>query len=74
MGKKLEVFDKILGVYYKFETDQKIKWTLFNETKKISTYTCKKAVGKYRNKSIIAWYTEEIPISEGLTLLKDYPD
>ncbi|SEW02918.1 GLPGLI family protein [Chryseobacterium wanjuense] len=73
IGEKLEVYDKILGVYYKFETDQKIKWTLVNETKKISTYTCRKAVGKYRNKNIIAWYTEEIPISEGPYTFKGLP-
>lgn len=72
-GHKMEIFDKILGVYYKFENEQNIKWTLINETKTISTYKCRKAIGKYRNKNIIAWYTEEIPISEGPYTFKGLP-
>lgn len=70
---KIEIFDKILGVYYKYENDQKMKWTLGNETKTISTYRCRKATGKYRNKNITAWYTEEIPISEGPYTFKGLP-
>jgi GLPGLI family protein len=72
-GEKVEIYDKILGVYYKYETDQKIKWTLINETKTISTYRCRKAIGKYRNKNITAWYTEDIPISEGPYAFKGLP-
>ncbi|WP_346985820.1 GLPGLI family protein [Chryseobacterium sp. POE27] len=73
VGEKMEIFDKILGVYYKYENDQKIKWTLVNESKTISTYTCRKAIGKYRNKNITAWYTDEIPISEGPYTFKGLP-
>jgi GLPGLI family protein len=72
-GPKLEIYDKILGVNYQYESDQKIKWTLVDETKIISTYKCRKAVGKYRNKNIIAWYTEEISISEGPYTFKGLP-
>lgn len=73
VGDKMEVFDKILGVYYKYKNDQKIKWTLINESKTINTYQCRKAVGKYRNKKITAWYTDEIPISEGPYTFKGLP-
>jgi len=72
-GNKLSIFDKILGVTYEYESDQKINWTLINETKTISTYKCRKAVGKYRNKNITVWYTEEIPISEGPYTFKGLP-
>ncbi|WP_066435604.1 GLPGLI family protein [Chryseobacterium sp. CCH4-E10] len=73
VGDKMEVFDKILGVYYKYENDQKINWTIVDETKTISTYKCRKAIGKYRNKNITAWYTEEVPISEGPYTFKGLP-
>lgn len=72
-GNKMSVFDKILNVTYEFETEQKINWTLVNETRTISTYKCRKAIGKYRNRNITAWYTEEIPISEGPYTFKGLP-
>ena len=72
-GQKMEIFDKILGVYYKYESDQKINWTIVDETKIISTYKCRKAVGNYRNKNITAWYTEEVPIAEGPYTFKGLP-
>ncbi len=72
-GEKTEIFDKILGTYYKYENEEKINWKILNETKTISTYKCRKAVGKYRNKNITAWYTEEIPISEGPYTFKGLP-
>ena len=72
-GSKLEIFDKVLNVTYAYESDQKINWTLVNETKIISTYKCRKAIGRYRNKNITAWYTEEIPISEGPYAFKGLP-
>lgn len=72
-GNKLEIFDKVLNVNYVYESDQKINWTLLNETKIISTYKCRKAVGKYRNKNMTAWYTEEIPVPEGPYTFKGLP-
>ncbi len=73
VGNSVKIFDKILGTYYEYESDQNINWTLIDETKTISTYQCRKAVGKYRNKHITAWYTEEVPISEGPYAFKGLP-
>lgn len=70
---KISIFDKILNITYEFQSIEKINWTLINETKTISTYKCRKAVGKYRNKNITAWYTDEIPISEGPYAFKGLP-
>lgn len=70
---KLSVYDKILNVMYNYELEKKSNWTLINETKQIQGYTCKKAIGKYHNKAIILWYTEEIPISEGPYTFKNLP-
>ncbi|MCX8533403.1 GLPGLI family protein [Chryseobacterium luquanense] len=67
------IFDKILNVTYNYPAVEKVQWSFLNETKKIREYTCKKAVGKYHNKSITVWYTEEIPISEGPYTFKNLP-
>ena len=72
-GNSVKIFDQVFNATYEFEADQKINWTLINETKTISTYKCRKAVTKYRNKNITAWYTEEIPISEGPYAFKGLP-
>lgn len=42
-----------------------IDWHFINETKKIDKYICKKATTKFRGRSYVAWYSEEIPISIG---------
>ncbi|MCU7617623.1 GLPGLI family protein [Chryseobacterium sp. PBS4-4] len=67
------IYDKILNVTYNYEAQEKAKWDFVNETKIIQGYTCKKAVGKYHHKTIIAWYTKEIPISEGPYTFKNLP-
>lgn len=40
-------------------------WTLKNETKKIKSFTCKKATTTFRGRNYIAWYTEELSIIGG---------
>lgn len=70
---KYIVYDKILRSIYSFEVNEKIKWNLIPETKIINSYNCKKAIGKYRNKEITAWYTEDIPIPEGPYTFKGLP-
>lgn len=70
---KMIVYDMIQRAYYNFVIDEKIQWNLINETRIIDGYSCKKAIGKYRNKEFTAWYTSEIPISEGPYTLKGLP-
>lgn len=70
---ELLVYDKILNVTYNYKVEERTKWNFLNETKKIQGYTCKKAVGKYHNKTIIVWYTEEITISDGPYTFKNLP-
>lgn len=40
-------------------------WSLKDETKKIKSFTCKKAITTFRGRTYTAWYTEEIPIIGG---------
>lgn len=42
-----------------------IHWELSNEQKKIDKYLCNKAEAKFRGRNYIAYYTEEIPVSNG---------
>lgn len=43
-----------------------ISWKLEDDTKTVLGYNCKKASGKTeRGSDVIAWYTEEIPMSSG---------
>ncbi|MCS3533081.1 GLPGLI family protein [Chryseobacterium sp. JUb7] len=69
----IDIFDKILNTTYEFQAQEEIKWIIINETKTIGAYKCRKATGRYRNKNITAWYTEEIPISEGPYTFKGLP-
>ncbi len=70
---KLLVYDKIRRNTFAFEPVNKINWQLINENKKISGYNCKKAVGKYGKRKIIAWYTLDIPFQEGPYTFKGLP-
>lgn len=41
------------------------KWEIMDETETILGYTCKKATTKYYGRDVIAWFTDEIPVSDG---------
>lgn len=57
----------------------KSKWTITNETKKINSYLCRKAITKKINSKtqkeeiIIAWFTVKIPINYGPTQFSGLP-
>ncbi len=70
---KLKVYDKVFKNLFSFEPANKVEWILLNEAKKINGYDCKKATGKYGSRNITAWYTVEIPVSEGPYTFKGLP-
>lgn len=70
---KLKVFDKVFKYQFAFEPTNKVKWELVNETKKINGYDCRKAIGTYGKRKLIAWYTSEIPFQEGPYTFKGLP-
>ncbi len=52
--------------YYQVNEKIQFNWELIDEqTKIISNLKCKKAICYYRGRNYTAWYTMEIPISEG---------
>ncbi len=42
-----------------------MKWNLGNDEKVIANYKCKRATCNFAGRDYIAWYTMEVPISEG---------
>ncbi|GHT67714.1 hypothetical protein AGMMS50239_31390 [Bacteroidia bacterium] len=42
-----------------------MKWNLSNDTSTVCGYLCKKATTSFRGRNYTAWYTQEIPVSDG---------
>lgn len=62
-----------LGKYnYSYNSD-KIEWELLGDIKKIEKYTCHLAKATVDNDIYFAWYTTEIPFSEGPFKFKGLP-
>lgn len=59
-------------VYVK-EINPKINWKIENETKKIGSFTCKKATGFFRGRNYTAWFTPEIALPFGPWKLNGLP-
>ena len=59
---------------YRYEDKQvAFDWKLVEESKNLEGYTAKKATTTFRGRAYTAWYTEEIPISEGPYLFYGLP-
>lgn len=71
-GKSI-IYDKISRDSYSFEAPHKMAWKIEDESKVINGYNCQKAITKYGKKDITAWFTTEIPISEGPYTFKGLP-
>ncbi|MDT8413961.1 MAG: GLPGLI family protein [Flavobacteriaceae bacterium] len=52
-------------VYRSYEALPKFNWTLGNKEKTIANYKVKNATTRFRGRSYEAWFSEEIPISDG---------
>ncbi len=53
------------GVKMKITENQKPNWKIGNETAKINGFTCQKAITNYKGRDWTAWFTTEIPVSDG---------
>lgn len=55
-----------MGGMYKYKEDKiKPNWIIDKDTQTICGYLCKKAATTFRGRNYTAWYTEQIPISDG---------
>lgn len=50
---------------YIYNQKNELAWQLNSDTLKIKNYICNKATTTYEGRDYIAWYTTEIPISDG---------
>jgi GLPGLI family protein len=57
------IIDKVLYSYQ--ENDYPIKWQLLKDTTHVAGYKCQKAFAKFGGRKYFAWFTRQIPISNG---------
>lgn len=63
---KVTTLDRIVTSNFRCEEkNEKPQWTLLPDTVTILTYHCQKAMCHFRGRNYTAWYTLEIPVSEG---------
>lgn len=51
--------------YYVYETEDPIKWNIQSETNKLGSFTIQKATAEFGGRKWTAWFTRDIPFSEG---------
>lgn len=66
---KTTAFDEFIVI----ENWVKIDWKIQENTKDIGKFKCKKAIGDFRGRTYIAWFTEEIPLPYGPWKLSGLP-
>lgn len=63
---KISVTEKIAKDNWRYiENLSLVNWTVESEMKEINGYNTQKAVGHFRGRDFVAWFSEEIPISDG---------
>lgn len=63
---KITVTEKVMTDHFTYtEPLVPFDWTLLKETKKIGKYTVQKATTNYAGRHYTAWFSPEIPISDG---------
>jgi GLPGLI family protein len=64
--RKINYREKIIKDYYEYPEDlSNLEWKILPETKKIAGFTVQKAKTSYAGRHYTAWFTSEIPISDG---------
>lgn len=60
-------------IYQLQEEKVEIQWTILDITKKIGNYDCQKAIGNFRGRKYIAWFTTSFPVSASPWKLQGLP-
>lgn len=66
-------YDKIVKQYYYEAPIPVLKWEMAAETKEILGYSCQKAITTLYGRKWIAWFTSQVPVSDGPWLLTGLP-
>ncbi|TDE16824.1 GLPGLI family protein [Dyadobacter psychrotolerans] len=67
------VFEKIAAEQFEFRVKNNLKWEIGTETDSISGYACTKATTFLGGRHYVAWFTSEIPITDGPYLFWGLP-
>jgi len=71
---KVTTLDKIAINRFRCEEDNEVPaWELLTDTMTILSYSCQKAVCNFKGRDFEAWFTPEIPRSEGPWKLQGLP-
>jgi GLPGLI family protein len=70
---KQTIYKELMKNRLSYTLEDPILWKIDSETKKIETYICKKATGKYKGRHYVAWFTEAISIPDGPYVFKGLP-
>ena len=62
---EIKVFKHIHTTNYTYLAKNLLNWQLYADTLNIKNYVCNKATVKLEGREYTAWYTSEIPISDG---------
>ena len=55
----------MMPYYYVFESRDEMKWKIEKETKNLENYKLQRATTNFGGREWIAWFSSDIPISEG---------
>ena len=63
---KITVTEQISAYHFMYDDELKPQdWIIMKDTMTILEYSCQKAICSFRDRNWVAWFTSEIPISEG---------
>lgn len=71
--KETVLYDKIATQRYKYIDNASFDWEIGTETRMILDYNCQIATLNFGGRSYVAWFTNEIPISDGPFLFEGLP-
>ncbi len=70
---KQTVYKELLKNRFSYPLEDAIVWDITGETKTVASYLCKKALGKYKGRKYVAWFTDKVPIPDGPYVFKGLP-
>lgn len=65
-SQQLTAFEQILLVHYRIEeSSAALAWRILPDTQRVAGYACQRAAVDYGGRHWLAWFTREVPISDG---------
>lgn len=66
-------YEKMEKVFVGYNDPPNFNWKILNEFKVINDYKCQKAMLNFRGRDYIAWFSNDIPISDGPYKFRNLP-